>query len=72
MILYFRWDRRNLVTLCISCHDKVHARTGGKVMIDNWMLENREEDYQYLRDHKPEQVKEYQFKEIYKELKEKL
>ena len=69
MILDMRWRKENLITLCITCHDKVHRGVEGRGLIDEWMQEHRAEDYQFLRSHKPEQVKEYQLEEIYKKLK---
>jgi len=40
-----RWDMRNGVTLCVGCHMRAHNDPLG---FTKWLMDYREDDYEYL------------------------
>lgn len=72
IIFALRWDLRNGVNLCISCHmfgkDSAH---NNPIFFINWFKSKRPDDYEYLLT-KKEMVKTFNifdYQQIYKNLK---
>jgi len=71
-----RWDIRNGTCLCSGCHTMNNQSAhGNPLWFNDWLEENRAEDYKYLKQKMKESPKPYSvsdYLEIEKELKSRL